>query len=302
MTDELEAVLPEVTEDRKKVVSFSQYSTWSGCKKKYKLQYIDKVARSGGSIHTVFGTGIHETIQTFLKIMYGESKKAALNMNLDKLLYENLITAFQADQKKMGGKAPCTKEELIEFYADGQNILHYFTGKLNKFYPKQGYELVAIEYKLEEEVKPGVVFWGFIDVVLRDKISGKEIVIDLKTSTQGWSSYKKNDKVGSSQVLLYKKLYSEKEDIELNDINVEYQILKRKINPNSEWPIPRISKFVPANGKPSVNKAWDSFMEFVDYVFDDNGNLRDGQTYEANPTKLCDWCIFKEEGQCNSWR
>ena len=294
--------MSEEKKDRKRVVSFSQYSTWSGCKKKYKLQYIDKLAKSGGNIHLVFGTAIHETIQAFLKVMYGESKKAALNINLDNLLYENMIEAFQSDQKKMKGKAPCTKEELIEFYKDGQNILHYFVGKLNKFYPKQGYELVAIEYKLETEVKPGVIFWGFIDVVLRDKISGKEIVIDLKTSTKGWSSYKKNDKIGSSQVLLYKKLYSEKENLELNDISVEYQILKRKIDPNSEWPIPRISKFVPANGKPSVNKAWDAFMEFVDYVFDDEGNLRENQNYEANPTRLCDWCDFKTLGHCNSWR
>jgi hypothetical protein len=294
--------MSEEKKDRKRVVSFSQYSMWSSCKKKYKLQYIDKLAKSGGNIHSVFGTSMHETIQSFLKVMYGESKKAALNINLDNLLYENLIIAFQSDQKKMDGKAPCTKEELIEFYKDGQNILHYFTGKLNKFYPKQGYELVAIEYRLEEELKPGVVFWGFIDVVLRDKISGKEIVIDLKTSTKGWSSYKKNDKIGSSQVLLYKKLYSEKENLELNEINVEYQILKRKIDPNSEWPIPRISKFVPANGKPSVNKAWDAFMEFVDYVFDDNGNIRENQPYEANPTRLCDWCVMKDEGYCNSWR
>ena len=294
--------MSEEKKDRKRVVSFSQYSMWSSCKKKYKLQYIDKLAKSGGNIHSVFGTAMHETIQTFLKVMYGETKKAALNINLDNLLYENLIEAFQSDQKKMDGKSPCTKEELIEFYNDGQNILHYFTGKLNKFYPKQGYELVDIEYRLEEELKPGVVFWGFIDVVLRDVISGKIIVIDLKTSTKGWGSYKKNDKIGTSQVLLYKKLYSEKENEELNDINVEYQILKRKIDPNSQWPIPRISKFVPANGKPSVNKAWNSFMEFVDYVFDDNGNLREGQLYEANPTKLCDWCDFKTLGHCNSWR
>lgn len=286
---------------RKKVVSFSQFTMFESCKKKYKLRYIDKLAKSTGNIHSVFGTSIHETIQTFLKVMYGESKKAALNINLDALLYENLVIAFQDEQKKMDGDPPCTKEELIEFYEDGQNILHYFTGKLQKFYPKQGYELVAIEYRLEEEVKPGVIFWGFIDVVLRDKISGKEIVIDLKTSTRGWGSYKKNDKVGTSQVLLYKKLYSEKENIELNDIGVEYQIMKRKLNPDSQWPIPRISKFVPANGKPSVNKAWTRFMEFVDYVFDEEGNYRTDRVFEASPSKLCDWCIFKEKNICKSW-
>ena len=45
-------------------------------------------------------------------------------------------------------------------------------------------------------------------------------------------------------MLLYKKFYSEKYEIPLDKIKVEYQILKRKISENFEYPIPRISKFV----------------------------------------------------------
>lgn len=293
--------MSETKKIRKKVVSFSQYSMFESCGKKFKFNYIDKVGTKESNIHSVFGTAMHETIQDFLRVMYGESKKAALNLDTDKMLLAHLITTFTNEKKKMKGKNPCTQAELGEFYIDGQNILHYFRGKLNKFYPKQGYELVDIEYRLEVEVKPGVVFWGFIDVVLRDKISGKIIVIDLKTSTKGWSSYQKNDKHKTAQVLIYKKLYSEEKGIPLNEVTVEYQILKRKIDPNSQWPIPRISKFVPANGKPSVNKAWDSFMEFVDHVYDDGGIVREDSTYNANPTRLCDWCEFKSNGMCNSW-
>ncbi len=74
-------------------------------------------------------------------------------------------------------------------------------------------------------------------------------------------------------MLLYKKFYSEKYEIPLDKIKVEYQILKRKISENFEYPIPRISKFVPANGKPSVKRAWDGFMNFVDSVYDDGGNV-----------------------------
>lgn len=288
--------------DRKKVVSYSQYSMFESCRKKFKLKYIDKLGKNDSNIHSVFGTSVHETIQHFLSVMYGESKKAALGINLEALLYENMIKTFLAEQTKMNGRLPCTKEELIEFYDDGCNIMHYFTSKLKTFYPKQGFELVDIEYRLEVEVKPGVWFWGFIDVVLRDLISGKIIVVDIKTSTKGWSSYQKNDKTKTAQVLMYKKLYSERYDLDLNDISVEYHIMKRKIDPNSQWPIPRITKFVPSNGKPSVNRAWSDFMGFVDYVYDDGGNVRAGGDYTANPTKLCSWCEFKDNGMCNSWR
>jgi hypothetical protein len=43
----------------------------------------------------------------------------------------------------------------------------------------------------------------------------------------------------------------------------------------SPFPIPYISKHIPANGKPSVNKVYDEFMEFIDTVFDDEGKFRD---------------------------
>ena len=154
------------------------------------------------------------------------------------------------------GMYPCKKEELGEFFEDGKKILSYFTKKLDKLYTKSGYELVAIEQRLNAEVKPGVHFIGFIDVLLKDKTTQNYIIIDLKTSTRGWNKYQKADKVKTSQMLLYKKFYSEKYDIPLDKIKVEYQILKRKINEDYEFPIPRISKFVPANGKPSVNRAF----------------------------------------------
>ena len=66
-------------------------------------------------------------------------------------------------------------------------------------------------------------------------------------------------------MLLYKKFYSEKYEIPLDKIKVEYQILKRKISENFEYPIPRISKFVP-NGKP-LKKTWmDLWVLLIQYM------------------------------------
>ena len=195
---------------------------------------------------------------------------------------------------------PCTKEELGEFFEDGKEILSYFTKKLDNLYSKSGFELVAIEMPLNAKIKEGVHFIGFIAIVLKDLKSSHIIIIDLKTSTRGWSKYQKNDKVKTSQMLLYKKFYSEKYDIPLDKIKVEYQILKRKISEGMDFPIPRISKFVPANGKPSVNSAWNGFMNFVDSVFDDSGNVIQEQ-FPPNKGKSCDWCEFKERKLCSVW-
>lgn len=283
-------------------VSYSQYGMYSTCQEQYKLNYIDKLGTSSANIHTIFGSAMHETIQHFLTVMYEVTKKQALQLDLEKMLYNQLVEHFNKENEKMeDGMYPCTKEELGEFFEDGKLILTYFRNKLDKLYSKSGFELLAIEQRLNAEIKPGVHFIGFIDVLLKDKTTGEVIIIDLKTSTKGWSKYQKNDKVKTSQMLLYKKFYSDKYDIPLDKIKVEYQILKRKIFEGADYPIPRISKFVPANGKPSVNRAWKGFSEFVDSVFKEGGDFIER---EFPPTKgrQCDWCEFKTRKLCSLWK
>ena len=283
-------------------VSYSQYGMYSTCQEQYKLNYIDKLGTSSANIHTIFGSAMHETIQHFLDVMYNVTKKQALQLNLEEMLYKQLVEHFTKENEKMeDGMFPCTKEELGEFYEDGKLILQYFRNKLDKLYSKSGFELVAIEQVLNAEVKPGVHFIGFIDILLKDKSTNEIIIIDLKTSTKGWSQYQKNDKVKTSQMLLYKKFYSEKYNVPLDKIKVEYQILKRKIFEGADYPIPRISKFVPANGKPSVNKAWDGFITFVNEVFDDEGNFIQRE-YQPTKGKQCDWCEFKTRKLCSIWK
>ena len=281
-------------------VSYSQYGMWTGCQQQFKLSYIDKLGESSANIHTIFGSAMHETIQHFLSVMYGVSKKQALLLDVEGMLKEKLVEHFTTEKAKMTEGTPCTQIELEEFFGDGRQILHYFKTKLDKLYTKSGFELVSIELPLNAEVRPGVNFVGFIDIVLKEVSSGKIIIIDLKTSTRGWNQYQKADKVKTSQMLLYKKFYSEKYNVPLDKIEVEYQILKRKISDTTEFTIPRISKFVPANGKPSVNAAWKGFMEFVDSVYNEEGVVKQVD-FPTNKSKSCDWCEFKTRKICPIW-
>ena len=190
-------------------VSFSQYSMWSSCPHQYKLNYIDKLGESSSNIHTIFGTAMHETIQHYLSVMYGVSKKQADEINKDKLLLERMREAYKSEAEKMSEGTPCTQIELEEFYGDGRRILAWLDKHMHKFYSKSGFELVGIEIPLNATIKTGVHFIGFIDIVLRDLAENSIIIIDLKTSTMGWNQYQKADKMKNSQILLYKKYYSE---------------------------------------------------------------------------------------------
>jgi hypothetical protein len=274
---------------------------WTSCPQQFKLNYIDKLGESSANIHTIFGSAMHEVIQHFLGVMYSVTKKQAMELDLELMLKDKLVEHFTQEKEKLTEGTPCTREELEEFFGDGRQILQFFKKKLDTLYTKSGFELVAIEMPLNAQIKEGVHFIGFIDIVLKDVSSGEIIIVDLKTSTSGWNKYQKADKVKTSQMLLYKKFYSEKYDIPLDKIKVEYQILKRKLMENSEYNIPRISKFIPPHGKPSVNLAWKGFMEFVDSVYDDGGLIRTND-FPTNKGKACNWCEFKTRKLCPIWQ
>jgi hypothetical protein len=283
-------------------VSFSQYSTYTSCPRKYKHQYIDKLGESSANISNIFGTAMHEVIQHYLSVFYGVSKKQANELNLDKMLLDKLREEFIKEKEKMSSGLPCTQIELEEHLGDGRRILEWFIKHVEKLYTKTGYELVGIEVPLNFEIKKGVYFTAFIDIVLREIGSGEIIIIDLKTSTRGWNKYQKSDAIKNAQILLYKKFYSDLFGIPMQKIRVEFQIMKRKLLEDVQFPQPRISKHVPANGKPSVMKAVDEFMLFIDTVFDENGERRLDREYLKTPgkgQKNCKYCEFFERKICD---
>ena len=282
-------------------VSFSQYQLYSTCPRAYKLRYIDKLGESSANIYTIFGTAIHETIQHFLSVMYGVSKKQAMEIDTDKLLLDWMRKEFLKENEKLTEGTICTQLELEEFYGDGRRILEWFKKKIDKFYTKTGFELVGIELPLNAKVKEGVHFIGFIDIVMKDLSDNSIIIIDLKTSTMGWNKYQKADKYKNAQIVLYKKYYSELFNIPLDKIKVEYQIMRRKLYEDAPFPIPRISRHVPANGKPTTNRVYNEFMDFVNEVFDDEGNFNDlpFPKVPGERKKNCKFCEFLQRGICD---
>jgi hypothetical protein len=274
---------------------------WSSCPHQYKLNYIDKLGESSSNVHTIFGTAMHETIQHYLSVMYGVSKKQADEINKDKLLLENMRKAYKSEVEKMSEGTPCTQIQLEEFYGDGRRILAWLDKHMHKFYSKSGFELVGIEIPLNATIKEGVHFIGFIDIVIRDLASNEIIIIDLKTSTMGWNQYQKADKMKNSQILLYKKYYSELFSIPLQKIKVEYQILRRKLPEDSAFPVPHVSKHIPAHGSPSVKKVYDEFMEFINTVFDDGGGFKNIEfpKVPGAAKKNCKFCEFGNRGICD---
>lgn len=275
-------------------VSYSQYQTYSSCPLKYKLRYIDKHKVPSG-IHAIFGTAVHNTIQHFLTVYYNVTKKQAKEINLEKLLQQHLMDEFAKESEQLpDGEFVCSREEIEEFYWQGVEIIRWLVKdkNLGNLFRKKGYELVGVEVPINIEIRNGVRVIGFIDIVLRDS-SGNYLIIDLKTSTKGWSKWQKDDDSKKNQIILYKLWYSEQYNVPVDKINVEFHIMRRILpDPNDvEFTVPRISRFAPPSGKIKQNQAKREFDWFLDEVFDSEGNYKDKE-YIKKPGSHCNYCDY----------
>ena len=69
--------LHEVNYATDKTVSYSQYATWRACNYQWYLAYAQNNAVYSQSIHTVFGTAIHNTLQYYIDYIFNISGKKA---------------------------------------------------------------------------------------------------------------------------------------------------------------------------------------------------------------------------------
>ena len=278
-------------------ISYSQLSMYGDCPLRWKLNYIDKLSVSEPSIHLLFGTAMHEVLQTYLEIMYFDSVKNANKLNLEQRLHDKMMERFQID-KESYGKDPCTLEQLREFFQDGCDILDFFKKRRGEYFSKRGYKLIGCEVPIEVDLKNNIKMVGYLDIVILDEITNTLKIYDIKTSTMGWNKWMKKDENKTQQLLLYKQFYSKQYNHPVENIEVEYFIVKRKLYENLDFPQKRVQKFSPASGTVSMNKVAKRLDTFLSGAFTDSGEHKNDQT--ATPSKKsCRWCEFNQTEYCS---
>lgn len=293
-----------VTEDfRGRQISFSQYGKYFKCPASWKLSYIDKIKISSESIDLVFGQAMHTVIQSWLKVIYTQTVKKANEMDLNKMLLDNMKSEYLSRMKKQGAHFS-TPEEMSSYFNSGVEILNYLKKKRTAYFSTKHTELIAIEYPLcyiVDEKNPNIRFTGYVDLIFYNKQSKKYTVIDLKTSGTGWSDYKKKDDLTTDQLLIYKKILADILKVDPASIDIIYFILKRKINEDSLWPQKRIQEFSPASGTISLKRIEKRLQEFVSQCFTETGDFNVKRHYPAmagNNMKNCLFCSYNTEQLC----
>jgi hypothetical protein len=229
-----------------KAISYSQFSVFAHCPRKWSLQYRDGHYTSESSIHMTFGTAVHETLQHYITTIYNVSGAAADRINLEEYFYDKLGEIYRKDLKSNKNIHFTNPEELNEFYEDGLEIIRYIKKKRNGYFGKRGWHLIGCEIPLMVNPNPqypNILYKGYLDLVLYHEATNKFKIFDIKTSTRGWGDKEKKDEIKQYQLILYKKFFAQQFNVPIDDIEIEFFIVKRKVWEQSEFPISRIQEF-----------------------------------------------------------
>lgn len=285
---------------KQKTVSFSQFTNWWTCSHRWYRDYVLHEKVFEDSLNMSFGTGIHEAVQNYLSVLFKQGEVASKTIDNVKVF----VDAFKREVEKKS--IPHTEAEMNEFIEDGKNLIAEFINPVNRmrYFPTDKWELLAIEDELNEGIRNNVNLTGKLDLVMREKATGNIRIVDFKTSTRGWTANDKENFTKTSQLILYKALYSKKHNLPLNKINVEFIILKRKLYDSSKtsYEQTRIAIVKPSSFQADVLEVIHEFGKFVDTCFTADGQHNTAIEYPKIPgerKKNCKYCPHKKNGKCD---
>ena len=285
---------------RNKTISYTQFAMWKECPFRWKLNYIDKNRIKVETISTLFGRSMHEVLQEYLTVMYAKTIPEADSLDLRNMLFERM-SANLTMSRENGSEMSITRDDMVEFFEDGCEIIDWFIKNKTDYFAKRGFELVGVEVPIEVPIQNGVTMYGYLDVVIRDTVLNRIKIYDFKTSRQAWNKYQKVDKKKLAQLVLYKSFYAKQYGYDLKNVDVEFLILKRKLFENTQYPQKRFQKVAAPSGMITTNGVLLELKEFVNSCFDAEGNYRTDVEYPKKPDiKACKYCEFKERPDvCN---
>ena len=256
-------------------------------------EYRKKVVPFTQNIYTTFGTAFHETLQTYLEVLYHNSVKEANEMDINKLLYDNMIKAYRSGKAVNGHEHYSTADELNQFWLDGKHILDFIKKKRGVYFGTKNTMLAGVETLLYQNLKPGVVFKGLVDLVFYHPDTEEWTVVDIKTSTRGWNDTQKKNPNLTAQVVLYKEFFAKQFGIDRDKVNVEFFIVKRRVPKDAQYASMqrRVQEFRPNAGPRKTKQVLESMNNFLINVLDSNGKFIEKDHECKSPLGKCDNCM-----------
>ena len=195
-----------------------------------------------GNIYTAFGKALHTLCEeTLTKTEQYRSQEKITTLLKEQFVKE--LKALPADEQQRAANdfdLPLWMSHGIEIIPDLYRSLVEKFGKLG-----EDWHVLAAEEFLYEPIAEfqdaEKKFKGFIDLVVHSKKDEKVHLIDWKTCSWGWRREKKNDKIMAYQLVMYKHFYAQKYDVNPQDIDCHFVLLKRTANPGKKVEFVRVT-------------------------------------------------------------
>lgn len=279
-----------------RTISFSEYSTFKTCPHKWHLIYNLKFPQETGE-ELIFGSALHATIESLftnehIKRLYKLSKentikdvfKGCLKDELEKVKDEDFLLKFK--DKKLANSFFWQAYKLVSF--------------LDFQVRFKDYEITDVEIKLDgitiyetEEIK--INYKGFVDLVLKHKITGRYLILDWKTSKKAWDISKKmkDNTDFFAQLCLYKKFYSEVKSIGFDKIDTKFYNLPRE-EPDKQSTYDGILR------KEYVDLFFDKFKETAIKIYElSKIPLNLSKAKHITKNNFCYRCSYNKPHLCN---
>ena len=234
-------------------ISFSELKSWQTCPFYHKITYIDGFKQFQGNEHTAFGTAMHNVcekviLKTDPKSDPRELFEQAFEEEMDSLPDSVVIKEGVVEQMRSQGRelAPLAIPALTECFGD--------------------FTYVSVEeelYENIEDVEQEYKFKGYVDLVIKTP-DGKYHIIDWKTCSWGWDSKRKNDKMTTYQLSLYKHFWAQKHAVPLEKIETHFALLKRTAKNN------KVEIFRVTSGKRKLQNSINLLMKAIYNITSEN--------------------------------
>lgn len=134
------------------------------------------------------------------------------------------------------------KIDIDKACAEAETCLNEVPAFYDSTFP--GWKPLAAESMLYERIeKYPNIFKGFIDALITMQHKKKQLVwiLDVKTTSWGWSTIKKSDELTKMQLVLYKTYWSQKLGVNMKDIRCGFVLLKRDAKPGKHCELVKVS-------------------------------------------------------------
>jgi ATP-dependent exoDNAse (exonuclease V) beta subunit len=113
----------------------------------------------------------------------------------------------------------------------GKRIIPEIQAGLEEYFDE--FEVLAVEMPLMEPIatEDQYNFKGYIDAVVATP-DGKVHIFDWKTCSWGWNAQKKNDRMVTYQLTLYKHYFCQKMKVDPKNVETHFALLKRTAKKN----------------------------------------------------------------------